>query len=268
MVKKAPEQKQEELKQEQKKDRTLFLSGLPYECDEQKIKDFFESVGQPLEIKLPKYQDTGRCRGYAHVSFSTQEEADNGLKLNKSKIGSRYIDISKAKGEKANEKQIDKKDIPEDCTTIFVKNLPYNITEDEVGDFFTEKCGQVTNIRFSYNTTNNNFKGFGYIEFKRPDSVKRAIDLHGKDFQGRPLFIDYEVGQAKQGYKLKQEKEGHTKYNQDGQEFKKQQVKKIKKIEKKTTGLQNFQKQSQSTILSKKPKKINKILKQQKDQEY
>lgn len=44
---------------------------------------------------------------------------------------------------------IDDGKAPEDCKTIFVKNLAFDSTEDEVGEFF-EKCGKVENIRFVY----------------------------------------------------------------------------------------------------------------------
>jgi RNA recognition motif-containing protein len=46
----------------------------------------------------------------------------------------------------------------EPTNKIFVKNLPYDVDEDAVGDFF-KKCGTVTNVRLIYNSLNNNFKG-------------------------------------------------------------------------------------------------------------
>jgi len=50
----------------------LFVSGLPYETTEEQLKQFFGDIAKDItSIKLPKYQDTGRCLGYAHVLFST-----------------------------------------------------------------------------------------------------------------------------------------------------------------------------------------------------
>lgn len=43
--------------------------------------------------------------------------------------------------------------------TIFIKNLPYEITEDEVGDFF-RPCGSVDNVRLVYNSFKKHFKGY------------------------------------------------------------------------------------------------------------
>ena len=32
-------------------------------------------------MKFPKYQDTGRFRGYGHIKFSKHEEAEKAIKL-------------------------------------------------------------------------------------------------------------------------------------------------------------------------------------------
>ena len=77
------------------------MSGLPYETTEEQLKVFFgDSAKDIANIKLPKYQDTGRCLGYAHVLFNTQESFDAGLKLNREKLGTRYLDIKPAEGTK------------------------------------------------------------------------------------------------------------------------------------------------------------------------
>ncbi len=44
----------------------VFVSGLPYEATEEDVKNFFDFAASPT-VKLPKYQDTGRCLGYGHV---------------------------------------------------------------------------------------------------------------------------------------------------------------------------------------------------------
>ena len=49
-------------------------------------------------------------------------------------------------------------DIPSNCKTIFVRNLPYDVTEAEIGDKF-KPCGEIKSIRMVYNSINRNFKG-------------------------------------------------------------------------------------------------------------
>ena len=43
---------------------------------------------------MPKYQDTGRCIGYAHVLFTDEAGYDAALALNGQKLGSRYLEIN------------------------------------------------------------------------------------------------------------------------------------------------------------------------------
>jgi len=62
--------------------------------------------------------------------------------------------------------------------TIFIKNLPYELKEEELGDFFMP-CGKIDNVRFVYNSLNGNFKGFAYIDFKNTSSLFSAIKLNG-----------------------------------------------------------------------------------------
>lgn len=51
-------------------------------------------------------------------------------------------------------------DIPKDeiTRTIFIKNLPYELTEDELGDAFRH-CGEIENVRMIYNSVHKHFKG-------------------------------------------------------------------------------------------------------------
>lgn len=75
-----------------------FFSGIPYECTEQDIKQFLGGVDGIAGIKLPRYQDTGRCRGYAHVKFDKLEAYERALAKDGQEIGKRYIKIEAAKG--------------------------------------------------------------------------------------------------------------------------------------------------------------------------
>jgi nucleolin len=57
------------------------------------------------------------------------------------------------------QRKADEQEIPQGCTTVFVKNLPYDITEEELGQKF-KPCGEIKSIRFVYNTSHNHFKGY------------------------------------------------------------------------------------------------------------
>ena len=61
--------------------------------------------------------------------------------------------------------------MPEDCKTLFVKNLPYEFKEDDIGDRF-RPFGEVQEIRISKNWQTGESKGFAYVIFKEHHSAK------------------------------------------------------------------------------------------------
>ena len=51
-------------------------------------------------MNIPKYQDTNRCRGYAHITFQKLKSVPLALKLDHSYIGSRYVEVKQSTGKK------------------------------------------------------------------------------------------------------------------------------------------------------------------------
>lgn len=104
-------------------------------------------------------------------------------------------------------------DVPPGCKTIFIRNLPYDATEDEVGNHF-RRYGRIEQIRFAYNYANKKFKGFAYIDFENPAAVPEALLLNGKMIRGRPMEIDFCTTYARKGYKMNMSDDGNKMYNQ------------------------------------------------------
>ena len=169
-------------------------------------------------MNLPKFQDSGRLMGYAHITFKDSEAVDKALKLNKSVLDGRYLDISIASGHRSNQtgKSLEdkKSSITQETKTIFVKNLPYSTESEELGDYFSV-CGKIENVRMVYNNANGNFKGFAYIDFVNHTSLYAAIKKHGEQFKGRPLVVDVDQGKAKAGFKYAKAQFDSDKYNQE-----------------------------------------------------
>lgn len=73
---------------------------------------------------------------------------------------------------------------------VHVGGLPYNLTEEEFSEFFSQ-VGEVKSaiiIRDKFN--DNRSKGFGFVEFATEDEAKAAIaDLSGKDLGGRTIVV-------------------------------------------------------------------------------
>ena len=64
-------------------ERKVFVSGLPFDCDEGSVKRFFDDGmssgdgggGELVHVKLLKFEDSKRCKGQAFLTFDTDEGA-------------------------------------------------------------------------------------------------------------------------------------------------------------------------------------------------
>ena len=88
--------------------------------------------------------------------------------------------------------------MPEDCKTVFVKNLPYEFKEDDIGDRF-RPFGDIQEIRLATNWQTKMSKGFAFVVFKDHLSAKAAlIKMNGKElkgYAGRRLKVDFDSKQ-------------------------------------------------------------------------
>ena len=58
------------------------MEGLPFDAAEDDVRSFFEDSGQIVSVRLPRWHDSGRLRGYGHVEFERSSSADKALELN------------------------------------------------------------------------------------------------------------------------------------------------------------------------------------------
>ncbi len=65
--------------------------------------------------------------------------------------------------------------------------MSFDATVGDVEEFFTG-C-QVDNVRIVEDKMDMKPKGFGYVEFKTLDGLKKALELSGSQFQGRNIRI-------------------------------------------------------------------------------
>uniref|UniRef100_A0A914CET3 RRM domain-containing protein n=2 Tax=Acrobeloides nanus TaxID=290746 RepID=A0A914CET3_9BILA len=74
--------------------------------------------------------------------------------------------------------------------SVFVGNLPYRATEDDLGNLFSQ-AGRVNGVRIVYDRDTNRAKGFGFIEFGSEQDAQNAVSqLDGSEFQGRQLRVN------------------------------------------------------------------------------
>lgn len=87
--------------------------------------------------------------------------------------------------------------------TIYVGNLPYAASEEEIFDLFA-RFGDVSSVKMIRDRETGRFRGFGFVQMQR-DPGKEAIHrLNGCEYSGR----DLRVNEAKQREAHRGPKEG------------------------------------------------------------
>jgi RNA recognition motif-containing protein len=73
---------------------------------------------------------------------------------------------------------------------LFVGNLPFSATEDELRDLFSA-FGEISQVRIMTDRDTGRSRGFAFVEMADDEAAERAIAaLNGKDFGGRALTIN------------------------------------------------------------------------------
>ena len=86
-------------------------------------------------------------------------------------------------------------------TTIYVGNLPFNATEQDVRALF-ERHGTVEGVKLINDRETGKPRGFGFVDMPQADAQTAIQALNGQQLGGRPLrallgFIDPQ--RARQG---------------------------------------------------------------------
>ena len=74
-------------------------------------------------------------------------------------------------------------------TKIYVGNLPFSATEDDIRKLFTE-FGTVESVSLPTDRETGRPRGFGFVEMSASDASRAIQGLNGKSLGGRPLRVN------------------------------------------------------------------------------
>jgi RNA recognition motif-containing protein len=194
----------------------LFVAGLPDSISEEVLKQLFEATGGTVvNVSLPKDRATGRPRGFGFVTLSTPAEAqaardalDGSMQAGKS-ISVRPFQAEPPRrdgagpggpgprsfgggggggggpgGPRGQQAAPDR--------TLYVGNLPYDCTQQELEQLISGVAGQGQVVRVHLPTDPDGRKrGFGFVTMASAETAKTASDqLKTADLRGRRLVVN------------------------------------------------------------------------------
>jgi nucleolin len=189
--------------------RKLFVAGLPDSITEDALREIFEATGGKVaDVSLPRDRATGRPRGFGFVTFSSPEEAaearralDGSLQAGRSMSVRPFSSEPPRRGEAgpggpgpgggsgpggggggphASEDR-----------TLYVGNLPYDATQQEVAEFLGQHGVQpIVRIHLPAGPDGRP-RGFGFVTLGTAEAANEAIvQLRGVEVRGRRLLVN------------------------------------------------------------------------------
>ncbi|KAJ3604184.1 hypothetical protein NHX12_028925 [Muraenolepis orangiensis] len=183
---------------------TIKLRGAPFTVKEQQIREFMAPL-RPAAIRIGRNESGGRT-GYLYVDLNSDAEVEKALDKTNDYMGGRYIEVFrvdsskdvawKKKREKEAEldfsralKDDEEEEDVSDSGRIFIRNLTYTCTEEDIKNLFTQH-GPLSEVHFPIDNLTKQSKGFAFVTFMIPENAVSAMaQLDGHVFQGRMLHL-------------------------------------------------------------------------------
>jgi len=73
---------------------------------------------------------------------------------------------------------------------VYVGNLVYSATSKDLINLFSEYGQILEAMIIPDKNEGGKSKGYGFVTFASQDALQRALDLNGKEYQGRKLVVE------------------------------------------------------------------------------
>jgi len=84
----------------------------------------------------------------------------------------------------------------DECLTVFVGNLPFSASEQDVRKTF-EECGQIAELRLPCHLDTGKPKGCAIITYQSAEGVSNALEFNETDYDGRTLAVRKDMPKGK-----------------------------------------------------------------------
>ncbi|RHY15020.1 hypothetical protein DYB36_008138 [Aphanomyces astaci] len=151
----------------------IFVKNLDTSIDNKALYDTFSLFGNILSCKVA-YDLNGNSKGYGYVHYETAEAAYLAIeKINGMLIAGTEVFVGHF--QKRENRPADS-----DWTNCYIKNIPHNWDDAKLRSEF-EPFGVISSCVVMKDTTSENNRGFGFVNFEEPEAAREATDkLNGK----------------------------------------------------------------------------------------
>lgn len=160
-----------------------YVVNLSYETTFPKIREIFAEHGEVSKVFVPKNRDTGKPKGIAFVTMSSEEERDAAIAaLNESEVDERtiYVDKAKPRGEAGKENA--------DLTKLYIGNISYDTTAEGLTEHFSQ-YGTVSNVYVPLDRYSGEPRGFAFLALENSAAERAIAECDGMELDGRSVEV-------------------------------------------------------------------------------
>jgi RNA recognition motif-containing protein len=181
-VEEAPKPAPAAVEEEEEELFTAYVVNLPYDATNQDLRETFSSCGEVAKVYMPMNRETGRSKGIAFVSMTTEAALEAAISsIHETEMMGRKIFVNKAKPRgTVSEKTKGKK--------LYVGNISYETTTDELIEYFTQ-FGAVKDCYAPTDQSTGLPRGFAFLTLAEEDADKAIEEADGLDFGGRTIEV-------------------------------------------------------------------------------
>ncbi|XP_030071975.1 nucleolin isoform X2 [Microcaecilia unicolor] len=169
---------------------SVFIGNLNASKDFDEIKEairrFFTKKNLPVvDVRI------GSSKKFGYADFSSEENLTAALELTGKKVLGLEVKLERAKSKEGIKEH--KKE--RDARTLFVKNLPYSTTADDLKEVFDN----AVDVRLPLGMDGSS-KGIAYVEFQTEAEADAALEAkQGTEVEGRAILLDHTGEKSQQG---------------------------------------------------------------------
>eukprot|EP01024_Parvocaulis_polyphysoides_P075956 TRINITY_DN9839_c0_g1_i6.p2 TRINITY_DN9839_c0_g1~~TRINITY_DN9839_c0_g1_i6.p2 ORF type:complete len:189 (-),score=20.71 TRINITY_DN9839_c0_g1_i6:425-991(-) len=183
---------------------------MPYSWSEQDVREYWEYCGDIEDISMTQFEDSGRFKGIAFITFETEEGYQAALQYNGTQCEAGTLKIKPCEKNSQirtrnttsrdtnnyNNQQTKSRYTPqkvEGYNVAYVGNLAYDLSKEQIMDFF--KSCQPKSVKLHTDKHTGEPKGFAHVFFENGEHLDQAILQNGRQLGGREIIVRY--GQPK-----------------------------------------------------------------------
>ncbi|KAL5548549.1 hypothetical protein UlMin_003780 [Ulmus minor] len=171
----------------------LFIGGISWDTDEERLKEYFRKYGEVVEAVIMRDRTTGRARGFGFVVFADPGVAERVI-MDKHMIDGRTVEAKKAVPKddqhilNRNASGVHGSPGPARTRKIFVGGLASTVTESDFKKYF-DQFGTITDVVVMYDHNTQRPRGFGFITYDSEEAVDRVLHKTFHELNGKMVEV-------------------------------------------------------------------------------